>query len=105
MLKSMEVIKTFVFSAEEYQDTILKKVVCGYDFDKEEYNEFYSAPFSINGRPLFRRIIVYVGENKIKVERPYFKNERPMGSTTYYQTLIDVHSKAIEEVKEFLNIK
>jgi len=98
----MEVIKTFVFSAEEYQDTILQKVVCGYDFDKEEYNEFHSTPFSINGSPLFRRIVVYVGENDIKVERPYYKKEVYMGSTTYYQTLIKVHSKAMEEVKEFL---
>jgi len=105
MLISMEVIKTFVFSDEEYRDTILHKIVCNYDFDKEEYNEFYSVPFSINGRPVFRRIIVYVGENRIKVERPYFKNQIPMGSTTYYQTLIDVHSKAMEELKEFLNIK
>lgn len=101
----MEVIKTFVFSAEEYEDTILQKVVCRYDFDKEEYNEFNSTPFSINGSPLFNRIVVYVGENEIKVDRPYYKKEVYMGSTTYHSTLITVHSKAMDEVKEFLNIK
>lgn len=101
----MEVIKTFVFSAKEYQDTILQKVVCNYDFDEEKYNEFYSTPFSINGNPLFHRIIVYAGEKEIKVERPYFKNQRAMSNTTYHPTLLTVHSKAMDEVKKFLNIK
>jgi hypothetical protein len=100
----MEVLKTFVFSNEEYKDTILKKVICNYDFEKQEYTRD-SVPYSENEWPLFHKIIVYVGENRIRIERPYSKTGNKMGSTIYPSTLIDVPEIAMDEVKDFLNLK
>jgi hypothetical protein len=94
----MKVIDTYVFSSDEYKETILAKIILSYNFDKKEY----SIPFSINGWPLFHKIIVYVGKEDIKIERPYCKTGGNYGSTTYPNTLIKVPEKLIGEVREFL---
>ena len=98
----MEVTRTFVSSCEEYKDTVLQKIICGYDFEKNTYG---STPYSINGWPLFHKLTVYVGKDEILVERPYAKNERPSGSTTYPAQLIKVPEAALDEVKNLLNIQ
>lgn len=101
----MEVLRTFIFSDDEYKDTILSKVVCNYNFEKQEYVRGKCVPFSVNNWPLFHRIIVYVGENRIRIERPSAKTGSSMGSIIYPATLIDVPNAAMDEVKEFLNLK
>lgn len=95
----MKVLETHIFSFEEFSECdAIVKVICGYTPENG-----YDSPITINDWPLFHKVTVYVGENELRIERPYNFESRGHGSTTRPSILIEVPKNYKEEVINFIN--